>query len=135
MVFFENLVLVLAALLALLLTMGLRWRHPAYDQTNATVMFLVIVLALTMLAGGLWAPPVGPLLWGAPWFTFLIIGIVVASLRGHSSALRRINVHTVDIHHDQTRRVTHAYLCVRSTGTGVAGHCGMHRAGTAGSCT
>ncbi len=40
--------------------------------------FLVILLAAW--AGGIWVAPMGPVLWGARWVTFLIVGITFAVL-------------------------------------------------------
>lgn len=80
--FWMNLLLavVLALIISLLLTVGLRWRHPSRDEHTTAAVFTFVLLFLTMLLVGVWFPPSGPLLWGTPWFTMLLAGLFVALL-------------------------------------------------------
>lgn len=42
------------------------------------LFWLFLILFLTTWAGGGWMRPVGPVLWGIHWLSFLLVGAVVA---------------------------------------------------------
>jgi type VI protein secretion system component VasK len=42
------------------------------------LLFFFLMLFLVIWAAGVWIEPVGPIAWGVPWLTFLIIGVVLA---------------------------------------------------------
>jgi len=46
--------------------------------TGLFILFLVLFLATW--AGGVWVTPVGPLLWGASWLSFVVVGFFIALL-------------------------------------------------------
>jgi hypothetical protein len=73
-------VLVFTLLLFSLVGYGFRWRHPRAVDTGGGLLFLFFLFFLAMWAGGLWLVPVGPVLWGSSWLSFLIVGIVLALL-------------------------------------------------------
>jgi hypothetical protein len=44
------------------------------------MIFFFLILFLATWAGGLWLTPIGPLWWGVPWFSFLLVSVVVGLL-------------------------------------------------------
>jgi hypothetical protein len=72
------LVIVFAMILASLLVWGLGWRHPAQrEAVGGSILFLLLVLVLTMWAGGIWLNP-----WYADgesaWLAILGVGVLVS---------------------------------------------------------
>jgi hypothetical protein len=67
--------LVIALLLSLLFAAIIRRRGPR----SGFFWFFVLILMATW-AGGIWARPLGPSLWGVNWLSFLIVGLIVALL-------------------------------------------------------
>ncbi|MFP4660812.1 MAG: hypothetical protein ACLFPF_01340 [Halanaerobiales bacterium] len=65
--------LLFAIVIALLLTwifgIGLR-------RDNRDFLLFFIIMILIIWAGGIWITPVGPLLWGVPWLSFLLVGLL-----------------------------------------------------------
>jgi len=82
MFWIELLTIVLFAVaLASILGWGFGWRHPAGgDGVAASIVFLFVILMMAMWAFGAWLPPWGPVWYGAPWLTFLLIGLFVSLL-------------------------------------------------------
>ncbi len=68
----------LALIISLLLTVGLRWRHPSRGRHTTAAVFTFVLLFLSMLLISVWFPPGGPLIWGAPWLGMLLAGLFVA---------------------------------------------------------
>ncbi|MFP4016245.1 MAG: hypothetical protein ACLFUI_04355 [Halanaerobiales bacterium] len=60
--------IVIALLLAGLFGIGLR--HGDRD-----FLWFFLIMILFIWAGGVWITPVGPLLWGVPWLSFLLVGL------------------------------------------------------------
>ena len=74
-------VFIFALVLSAILGWGFGWRHPAHgDARGASVMFLFLILAFTMWAGGAWLPPWGPLWYGTAWLNLLLVGLLVSIL-------------------------------------------------------
>lgn len=74
-------VLVLALILSSVLAWGFGWRHPARaDAVGASMLFLFFILMLAMWAGWAWLPAWGPLLYGTPWLTLLLVGVLLSLL-------------------------------------------------------
>ena len=71
-------VIALAILFTAILAGAFGWRHPASPGTGPALLFLFLVFVFAMWAGGLWFTPVGPVLWGAYWVPFVLIGLPVA---------------------------------------------------------
>ncbi|MFW6022065.1 MAG: hypothetical protein ACOCQW_00905 [Halanaerobiaceae bacterium] len=70
--------LIFAILIALLLTWALGLGMRKNNRIGSIIIF--IILMLFIWAGGVWIAPVGPLIWGVPWVSFLLIGIFFALL-------------------------------------------------------
>jgi hypothetical protein len=51
--------------------------HDGSSAASALLFFFLILFFATW-AGGIWIAPVGPMLWGAYWVPFLIVGLFVA---------------------------------------------------------
>lgn len=68
-----------ALLVALLLTaiFGLGVRREGF---GVGLLFFFVLIFLFTWAGGVWIAPVGPLTWGAPWLSFVLVGLVFALL-------------------------------------------------------
>lgn len=73
-------VLGLALIFSILLTHGLRWRHPVREDAGAAMAFLFIVFALILWTVLLWGPPVGPVWAGQSWVGVLLAGLFLALL-------------------------------------------------------
>ncbi|MFW5857044.1 MAG: hypothetical protein ACOCX4_04120 [Planctomycetota bacterium] len=72
---------VLSLLLAMLFTLLLVWafgrRGPGPGEG---LLFFFLILFLFVLAGGVWAVPTGPVVWGMAWAPFLILAVLVLVL-------------------------------------------------------
>jgi hypothetical protein len=77
-------VLVIAALLTAVFALGFRRR-----EWDAGLLYFFFILFLATWAGGLWVGPYGSLLWGVPWATFLLVGVLPALLLTALIPLRR----------------------------------------------
>jgi hypothetical protein len=81
--------IVLAFLLALVLSVGLTRRGPG---PLAGFLFFFVLLWLAIWAGGVWLMPIGPPVWGAPFITFLIVGffmlLIIAALTSPAQTKR-----------------------------------------------
>jgi hypothetical protein len=64
--------LFLAFILTLLLAVGFRGQ-----PWGGGVVFFFLILFLATWAGGLWLTPVGPLMLGVPWMSFLLVALIV----------------------------------------------------------
>jgi len=74
-------VFIFALILSAILGRGFGWRHPANrDAAGPSMLFLFLILLFVMWAGGAWIPLWGPVWFGAPWLTLLLIGLAVALL-------------------------------------------------------
>ena len=75
--FFSGLLfaLVIACLLTLIFAIGFR-----RQGWGIGLMIFFLVLFLATWAGGVWLTPIGPVWWGVPWLSFLLVGIVMALL-------------------------------------------------------
>jgi len=62
----------LAIILTLLLAVGFRGQ-----AWGAGLAFFFLILFLATWAGGLWLTPVGPLMMGVPWMSFLLVALIV----------------------------------------------------------
>ena len=62
----------LAIILTLLLAVGLRGQ-----PWGAGIVFFFLILFLATWAGGLWLTPVGPVMLGVPWMSFLLVALIV----------------------------------------------------------
>ena len=62
----------LAIILTLLLAVGLRGQ-----PWGVGVVFFFLILFLATWAGGLWLTPVGPIMLGVPWMSFLLVALIV----------------------------------------------------------
>lgn len=49
-------------------------------RDSGILLGFFIVLFLAIWAGGIWIVPFGPYLWGVPWLTFLLMGLLMALL-------------------------------------------------------
>jgi hypothetical protein len=67
--------LVIALLLSLFFAAIIRRRGP-----RAGFFWFFVLILLATWAGGIWARPLGPSLWGVNWLSFLIVGLIVALL-------------------------------------------------------
>ena len=70
---------ILAFLIALLLSLVFAVGFRGHGW-GAGFLFFFVVLFLFTWAGGVWITPVGPLIVGIPWLSFLFVGLVVALL-------------------------------------------------------
>ncbi len=43
----------------------------------AGLVVFAVLLFLAVWAGGIWLGPIGPLAWGVPWLTFVLVGVIV----------------------------------------------------------
>lgn len=68
-------VLLIAALLTSVFAVGFRRR-----EWDIGLLYFFLILFLATWAGGLWVGPYGPLAWGVPWVTFLLVGVLLALL-------------------------------------------------------
>lgn len=50
-----------------------------YQTRNDLFIFFILILLITW-SGGRWITPIGPLLWGVPWLSFMIVGLFFALL-------------------------------------------------------
>jgi len=64
------------------------WSRPGARGGLFDVIFFFVILFLTTWALGVWMTPVGPVVWGAPWLMFLLVGLVVALLLAATPAGR-----------------------------------------------
>ena len=78
--------LIFALALAALLFYPLGRRGPGPMEG---ILFFFLILFLAIWAGGLWLVPVGPALWGAPWLSFLITGVILALILAAATPPRR----------------------------------------------
>lgn len=62
----------LAIILTLLLAVGFRGQ-----SWGAGLLFFFLILFLATWAGGLWLTPVGPIMLGVPWMSFLLVALIV----------------------------------------------------------
>ena len=62
----------LAIILTLLLAVGLRGQ-----PWGVGIVFFFLILFLATWAGGLWLTPVGPVMLGVPWMSFLLVALIV----------------------------------------------------------
>jgi hypothetical protein len=62
----------LAVILTFLLAVGFRGQ-----PWGGGLVFFFLILFLATWAGGLWLTPVGPLMLGVPWISFLLVALVV----------------------------------------------------------
>jgi amino acid transporter len=70
-----------AILFSAVLAWGLGWRHPARrDASGVAFLFVFLILLFVMWAGSVWIEPWGPVLYGAPWLSLLLIGFFTALL-------------------------------------------------------
>lgn len=72
----------IALVLAVIFVPLVGWRRPGMSREKqaSAFWFFFLVLFLATWAGGAWIAPMGPLLWGVPWLSFLLVGLVVALL-------------------------------------------------------
>jgi hypothetical protein len=68
-------VLIITMTLTALFTVGFR-RH----RTWPVLLGFFVILFMTTWAAGVWMTPIGSSLWGVPWLSFLIVGILFALL-------------------------------------------------------
>ena len=74
-------VLAFALLFSLLLGAGLGWRHPARrDDAGGSLAFAFLILLLSIWAFGAWITPWGPVFYGVPWLSLLLVGLFVTLL-------------------------------------------------------
>jgi len=52
---------------------------PKYRTRNVLLGFFIILFFITW-AVGIWIPPIGSPLWGVPWVSFLIVGLLLTLL-------------------------------------------------------
>jgi hypothetical protein len=70
-----------ALVFALLFAALLVWPFSRSGPGPASgFVFFALLLFLAIWAGGIWLEPVGPGLWGRPFLSFLIIGLVIMLL-------------------------------------------------------
>lgn len=67
--------LTLAVLLTMLFAFGFRGQ-----RWGPGLLFFFLLLFLATWAGGVWTVPVGPLMLGVPWLSFLVVALTVALL-------------------------------------------------------
>ena len=67
--------LVIACILTIIFAVGFR-----RQEWGAGLLLFFLILFLATWAGGLWLTPIGPLWWGVPWLSFLLVGLVIALL-------------------------------------------------------
>lgn len=67
--------LVIACILTVIFAIGFR-----RQGWGIGLMLFFLILFLATWAGGLWLTPIGPLWWGVPWLSFLLVGIMMALL-------------------------------------------------------
>jgi len=75
--FFSHLLfaVLVAAVLSAIFAYGFRKSGPWF---NVFIFFIIVFLA--SWAGGIWLSPFGPSIWGAHFFSFLIVGLIFALL-------------------------------------------------------
>ncbi len=78
--------LVIALVLAGILAYPLDRRGPGPAEG---LVFFFLILFLAAWAGGVWLTPVGPPLWGVPWVSFLLVGIIIALIVAAGAPPRR----------------------------------------------
>ncbi len=67
--------LVVALLCTAIIAAGCR----GHREAGLLFGFFILIFLITW-AGGIWITPFGPLMWGVPWLSFLLIGILIAVL-------------------------------------------------------
>ncbi|HVS11531.1 MAG TPA: hypothetical protein VMS76_16805 [Planctomycetota bacterium] len=72
--------LCIALILTLLFVPTAGWRRGRYREGDAAaaILFFFLILFLASWTGGIWLAPFGPLAWGVPWLSFLLVALVVA---------------------------------------------------------
>ncbi|HCY86120.1 MAG TPA: hypothetical protein DHV36_13365 [Desulfobacteraceae bacterium] len=76
--------IIIAVALSIALTGLLEWRRPGENSFLANLGFVFVLLFLFAWAGGVWLTPMGPMMWGGYWVSFLVfpvlVGLVMAML-------------------------------------------------------
>ena len=52
------------------------WRR-GWAETWLGIALALVLLLLAVWAGGVWLMPLGPMLWGGHWLSFLLVGFFV----------------------------------------------------------
>lgn len=73
------LAIVFAVIFSALLVAPARRKGPGPGEG---FLFFFLILFLFIWAGGAWITPFGPVMWGAPWLSFLLIAVLIAVLVG-----------------------------------------------------
>jgi vacuolar-type H+-ATPase subunit I/STV1 len=63
-----------ALVFSLILAGLLGWKRPGREGFGSALLFLFFLLAVIVWAGGSWAGPAGPVMWGIAWIPFLTVG-------------------------------------------------------------
>ncbi len=75
--------LVVAVVFAAILVYGFGRRAPG---PMAGFLFFVAILFFSVWAGAVWITPIGPEIWGVPWMTMLLVGLIIAMIIGAVAA-------------------------------------------------
>ena len=75
--FFIDLLFALAIAIVFTLIFAAGFRRHA---VGPGLLFFLLILFLATWAGGLWVTPFGPVMWGASWLPFLLVGLFFALL-------------------------------------------------------
>ena len=81
MLFWINILFLLffALLFSSVLAYGFGWRHPSQEQSaGPPLLFLFMIFLFVMWAGSVWFRPMGPIAWGIPWVSLLVVGFFLS---------------------------------------------------------
>ncbi|MFP4250107.1 MAG: hypothetical protein ACLFU7_10645 [Armatimonadota bacterium] len=69
--------LVVALVFAAILVYGFARRAPG---PMAGFLFFAFILFFAVWAGAVWITPIGPEMWGVPWVTMVLVGLIIAMI-------------------------------------------------------
>jgi uncharacterized membrane protein YgaE (UPF0421/DUF939 family) len=69
---------IVALLFSFLLVALFGWQRPDRPGAGPAFIYLFMILLFAVWAGGAYMQPVGPMLWGVAWVSFIVIGLLIS---------------------------------------------------------